>query len=667
MSIIDNIKQMFGRNDTSQNDCSPVDIDDDGKTLFKEDVIAFVKEKLSERKNERIGLELQWTLNANFLAGNQLCDINVYSQTVEQYPIAENDDMERNIFNQIAPLIDTRIANLKKISYSMRVNPRTNEDDDYAKAEVSTSILQFKQSESDFQTKKNTMIAWNELCGSCFWLAWWDSSLGTKYAETETVTIGEDGIENRETTAYYSGDVDYGLVTPYEVYPESIFKQGVDSQRSIILEQVKTVDEIYDLYDVKVEGTSVETFSLTPVSYVSGYGREATAHTLGHRTVENSEKVITYFERPSKHRPRGRMIIAVGDSHLVYYGDLPYSRIPLVQCVCREVPGQFFGKSVIEDLIPRQRAYNGCVNRIHDYLKNIVIQSYIAEKGSIDIDEFEERLTQSGALLEYARGYNPPRPVENSVLPNDVLSERQTLKNEMEYVAGVSQLMVNGNAPQTNMSGTAIENLMQIDNTRLSLTGDHIRNSVKNLAKLWLEIYKMYAKTKRVTDITGANAIGNALVWCDEDINSFDIEYTTENELVMSEDMQKQRMLEALNMGLFTGNDGRLPERVKLKILEAERINSYDEVMSINQLQIQSAQRENKFFESGAIPQISEFDEHQIHFEEHIRYMLQMDFRLLKHRKPEYAAEFENHVRLHKAEIEKEEQRNAALAMQAQG
>lgn len=666
MSIIDNIRQMFGR-DNSEKISSPVDIDDDGKTLFKEDIIAFVAEKLAERKKERVGFELQWTLNANFLAGNQLCDINVYRQTVEQYPIDDNDDMERNIFNQIAPLIDTRIANLKKINYSMKVNPRTNEDDDYAKAEVSTAILRYKQSDSDFQTKKNTMIAWNDLCGSCFWLAWWDKSKGAKYAEAETVTIGADGIEKRETTAYYSGDVDYGLVTPYEVYPESIFKQGIENQRSIILEQVKTVDEIYDLYDLKVEGTGVETFSLTPVSYVAGYGREATIHALGHRTAENSEKVITYFERPSKHRPRGRMIIIVGDNHLVYYGDLPYSRIPLVQCVCREVPGQFFGKSVIEDLIPRQRAYNGCVNRIHDYLKNIVIQSYIVEKGSVDTDEFEERITQSGALLEYARGFNPPRPAENSVLPNDVFSERQTLKNEMEYVAGVSQLMVNGNAPQTNMSGTAIENLMQIDNTRLSLTGDNIRNSVKNLAKLWLEIYKMYAKTKRVTDITGANAIGNALVWCDEDINSFDIEYTTENELVMSEDMQKQRMLEALNMGLFTGSDGRLPERVKLKILEAERINSYDDVMSINQLQIQSAQRENKFFESGAVPQISEFDEHSIHYEEHIRYMLQMDFQLLKRRKPEYAAEFENHVRQHKAEIEKKEQINAALAMQAQG
>ena len=77
------------------------------------------------------------------------------------------------------------------------------------------------------------------------------------------------------------------------------------------------------------------------------------------------------------------MIIIVGDEHLVYYGPLPYSRIPLTQMMCRESAGQFFGKSIIEDLIPRQRAYNGCLNRIHEYIKRIAIQGFYTEEGSI--------------------------------------------------------------------------------------------------------------------------------------------------------------------------------------------------------------------------------------------------------------------------------------------
>ena len=255
-------------------------------------------------------------------------------------------------------------------------------------------------------------------------------------------------------------------------------------------------------------------------------------------------------------------------------------------------------------------------------------------------------------------------PVQNGALPSEIMSERYNLRSDMEYVAGVSQLMVNGNAPQTNMSGTAISNLMEIDNTRLSLTGDHIRNSVRKLAIQWLEIYKRYATTRRIVNYVGTNNIGKALTWSSDDINSYDVIYTTENELLMSEDMQKQRFFDAYNMGLFTDKDGKIPERVKLTALEFMKTGNYSDIMNLNSLHIQAAQRENAFFENGVIPEVSEFDDHEIHAEEHLRYILQMDFRILKRNKPEYAAALEDHLREHRKMIESEEQKNIMAQMQ---
>ena len=210
-----------------------------------------------------------------------------------------------------------------------------------------------------------------------------------------------------------------------------------------------------------------------------------------------------------------------------------------------------------------------------------------------------------------------------------------------------SQLMVTGAAPSGVTSGTAISNLLEIDNTRLSLTGDHIRNAVKKLAVLWLEIYKRYATTLRILNYVGTNNIGKALVWSSEDIESYDVDYMTENELLMSEDAQRENFLNAYNMGLFTDSNGVIPERVKLKALEAMKIGNYTDLMSINTLQIQAAQRENAFFERGVIPKVSEFDDHTIHIEEHMRYILQMDFQILKYKKPEYARALEEHIKQH--------------------
>lgn len=656
------IGSLFGR-ETPESEEKVIDVDKDGTSLFKEDIIHNVLEELEKRRGQRSALERQWTLNANFLVGNQYCEVRPYTGEIEQLePVY--DWLNRETFNNIAPLIETRIANLKKINYMMKVKPATNELDDYAKAEVSTSVLQYTQKSTDFESKKDTMIYWNELCGNCFWLSWWDKDKGEKYALETTIDIDENGNERKREKAFYQGDIDYGLITPYEVFPESIFKQGVENQRSIILEQVKSVEDIYDLYDIDVEGSDIETFELTPVASGGGLGYENTVISIGHRTAENAEKVVTYFERPSKHRPNGLMIIIVGDEHLAYYGDLPYSKIPIIQTVCHEVAGQFFGKSTIQDLIPLQRTYNGCINSIHEYIKRLSLGNLLTEEGSIDIDEYEQHGLEPGAFLVYKNGTNPPVPVQNGALPTEIMTERYNLKSDMEYVAGVSQLMVTGNAPQTNMSGTAISNLMEIDNTRLSLTGDHIRTSIRKLAIQWLEIYKRYATTHRIVNYVGTNNIGKALIWSADDINSYDVEYTTENELQMSEDMQKQRFFEAYNLGLFTDNDGRIPERVKLMALEFMKIGSYSDIMNLNSLQVQAAQRENVFFENGVVPKVSEFDEHEIHIEEHLRYILQMDFQILKHKKPECAEALENHLREHKQIAELEQQKNIMAQMQ---
>lgn len=155
------VKSMFSPPNSESADDEEVDrvidTDDDGNQLYKEDIIANIHEELEKRRSARSALETQWHLNANFLVGNQYCDFNPYSREIEQLePVY--DWLERETFNQIAPLIDTRIANLKKINYRMKVNPRTNELEDYAKAETSTTILQYLQTSSDFDTKKNTSV-----------------------------------------------------------------------------------------------------------------------------------------------------------------------------------------------------------------------------------------------------------------------------------------------------------------------------------------------------------------------------------------------------------------------------------------------------------------------------------------------------------------------------
>ena len=184
------IGSLFSSNINDNDEESKViEVDKDGNTLFKEDIIHNILEELEKRRGQRSSLERQWTLNANFLVGNQYCGIRPYTGDIEQLEPVYGW-LNRETFNNIAPLIQTRIANLKKINFMMKVNPATNELDDYAKADVSTSVLQHTQKSTDFEAKKDTMIYWNELCGNCFWLSWWDKDKGERCAVETIIEIG---------------------------------------------------------------------------------------------------------------------------------------------------------------------------------------------------------------------------------------------------------------------------------------------------------------------------------------------------------------------------------------------------------------------------------------------------------------------------------------------
>lgn len=666
MNIIESIKNRFGRprdvpDDkdklgklTEETASIPLDRDDDGNLLYNEDVCAYIDKELERRKNERQPLELQWQLNYNFLIGNQFCDINLVTHEIETYEAAQ-PWMQHESYNCIAPLIETRLAHLQKVTYAMTVKPRTDDLDDLDKADVSTAILRYIQASTAFENRKNSALYWSEITGTAFFLSWWDPRASTSLSR------------QRRAEDLADGDLAWGVLSPYEVYPESIYKQDVSDQASVIVDQVMTTREIHSLYGVKVKGQSIDAVSIAPDVAAGGFGYESTVLTMTHRTVEDSEHVITYFERPSRLRPNGRMAIKIG-SYLVYYGDLVYGDIPIVMLRSKMMPGMFFGRSVIQDLIPLQRAYNGVKNGLHDYIKLLSLGGYIAEDGSIDVDEYAKKGTEPGGILTYRHGFNPPTPrtATNSNIPPVIPNEVEQLRADMEYISGVSQLMMVGGTPSGVQSGKAIEQLQNIDNTRMSLSGDMIREGIRQLAVQWLTLYKRFSKGYRVLDITGGNMMGSVVVWSANDINSFDVEYDTENELRISEDAQRESFMAAYQMGLYTDENGMIPQRIKVRALELMKAGKYTELMGEYTLQTKYAQRENSLFSQGVLPTINEFDDDDIHVAEHNKVVLQYDFELKRKRDPARAEMFMQHIRDHANRIAQKKQQAQAEAVMAQ-
>lgn len=648
MNLLDSIRALVGRggekNRAGKDEERILDRDEEGNARRESDVVAALYAELARRREERRPLEAQWTLNANFLSGNQNCDIQPETGEVQTFsPRYEYE--EAGVFNRIAPLIETRLASLRALSYRMTVRPASDEADDCEKSEVATRLLRFLQQSTDFEAKKDTLLLWSELCGTAFVLSCWDKDAG---ADVSLPDLEDDGVSAHMGGAVCrEGDLRYGILSPYEVFPESIYRQNVGDQGSILIEQVMTVDAIRDTYGVTVAGGTADTFALAPIAGSTISGHPGTTVSLAGRRAEDSAPVLTYMEKANARHPAGVLAVVAGDK-LVWYSDLPYDEIPLVALKCREVAGQFFGRSVIADLIPLQRAYNGTKNKIHDYIRAVAANPLLVPEGTIpDIEDFTTHGLPPGEILEYNAERGKPEPLSPAPLPAELRYECERLASDMEYTAGVSQLMVVGKTPTGVTSGTAIESLRAIDNTRLALTGENLRDAVRRLAVIWLKICKRYVTGARTLRIVGENGAAAVSAFCSDDINSFDLVFDAENELIVSPEAQKQNFLTALNLGLFNDENGRLPHAVKARALHMMKMGNYEDTDSLTELQIRAAERENATVAAGGAITPGLFDDHDLHIETHKKFLLQARFESLRRAAPERAAMLEEHIFAH--------------------
>jgi len=106
---------------------------------FKEDLINEVKTDFLNRQRERKSFEAVWKLNNNFLIGNQYSSINSLSE------VEDSDKQyfwqEREVFNHISPIIESRLAKLSTVRPSMNVLPVSSEESDLKVAKLSRDII----------------------------------------------------------------------------------------------------------------------------------------------------------------------------------------------------------------------------------------------------------------------------------------------------------------------------------------------------------------------------------------------------------------------------------------------------------------------------------------------------------------------------------------------
>ena len=584
--------------------------DDLIKKNHDKEIIQSVFEDFENRRKERLFLEKIWKLNLNYLQGNQYCEVDMLGEVREEEKYY--GWQSRSVFNHIAPIIDTRLAKLSRVRPNMSVRAAGAEDKDLKTAEISTEILNSTYYRVCLDSIISKATLWSETLGTSFYKITWNDKKGKILGE-------KDGVEIKE------GDVEISAISPFEIFPDSVFHTDMEDVRSLIHARAISVDVIKEMYGAIVKGEDLDVFTLSNDSVTNNGGYDSKNISS---KLKNHALVLEKYCVPCKKYPNGRLIIVTKDE-LLYDGELPYINgaenkrcFPFVKQTALSRAGNFFGESIIERLIPLQRAYNAVKNRKYEFMNRISMGVIRVEDGSVDTDDLLDEGLSPGKVIVYRQGARPPEIMNSNSVPIDFSYEEERLINEFVTISGTSEVSRNSDIRNSTMSGAALELLIEQDETRLSVTADSIRNAIKEVAKHILRIFKQFATNTRIMKSAGDGKLVKLFYFTSSDVSSDDVIFDTENELTQTPAQKKTAMLEILRTGLLSDDNGLISLRTKGKILDILGYGSLDNAQDIANLHRNKAEKENIEMLKNEVF-VDDYDNHNIHIEEHLRKILE--------------------------------------------
>ncbi len=608
---------------------------------YYEELVAEVKADFAKRREDRKSLELQWRLNINYLIGNQFAEITSKGD-IEDYG-KQYFWQEREVYNHISIIIDTRLSKLNNLKSGMSVRPLTTDESDKQAALFATRIFGAVISECDLKSAIATANMWSETTGTAFYKIVWNDKAGKR--------LGTD----KKGRDLFEGDVEVRVCPPFEIYPDSLANANIEDCRSIIQARAYSVEEVKDIWGVDIEGESIDVFSLDAAATLGGLGYSASARRLTNSVKENHTVVIERYEKPSGELPEGRLVIVAGDK-LLYSGELPYANgaaeartYPFIKQCSIVTPGSFFGTSVIERLIPIQRAYNIVKNRKHEYMNRIAMGVLAVEDGSIDIDNLEEEGLSPGKILVFRQGSTPPVALELGRVPPDFHKEENALLQEFASISGISDLMKYSDIPDGVTSGAALSLLIDQDDSRLNATAIEIRAALLNAARQIIRLYKQFAIAPRLRRLAGDSGDIEMRYFSANDFTSDDVVFDSESELIESPLSRKNKIIDILRLGLLNDENGTLNEQKKNKVLEILGFGNWESGRDFEELHVKKAKRENETMKKEDA-QPSDLDNHELHIAEHIRAYLVGERRMKKEMKERFLTHVATHRRMLKIE-----------------
>jgi hypothetical protein len=564
---------------------------------------SFVKKKFEESRSQanRVAQEGNWMTNIAYLMG--VDSVYYDTQTRNYKPVNRQGGVSRNRLrsNQILPAVQNRLARLCKVPPRWDVRPNSMDHEDKEAARLGLEVLTMLWDKLALNSKRILLGMWLQECGHAYLTVSHDDTLGEPLIDPET-----DELEG------YEGEVRVDVTSAFEGFPDPL-ASNMEECSWWGKAKVRKLEYFKSHFPERGHLVKAEDAWLLSTQYELRINslNSASQTPSGGTTQQMKDAAIelTYYEKRSRKRPKGRLVI-VSNGVILKDDELPVGEIPVVKFDDIVIAGKFYSESTITHARPLQDYYNRMLQKRARWVDKMLAGKYLAEKRhGLSKESLND---DSGEVVEYTAIPNaaPPTAMVVPSIPSYVYEEGKEVMTDMNAIFGLSEVS-RGQLPSAGIPAVGMQLLLEQDETRIGIETEQHEHGWAKLGQLLLMYVGAFYKTERTLKTKG-NALEYAIKkFSGADLKgNYDVSVVRGSTIPSSKSMRRQELLNLYHEGLL-GNPQ--DANVRQKVLGFLEYGDVAEIYESDAIKKNQVQRTIQQLEQGQIPEVYKLDPHELH------------------------------------------------------
>lgn len=329
------------------------------------------------------------------------------------------------------------------------------------------------------------------------------------------------------------------------------------------------------------------------------------------------EHIMAYtgYEMPSQQHKMGRSFTWTENKKLESADKLPYKlkgrpHHGVVFFRYHMIPGRFWGKGIVEDLVGPQRQRNRARSQMIE-MKDRNLGRVYARKGSIT--PANKPVGKIMELIEIPMHSDFPQETQGVPLGPWIENEAHMSDADMDQISGIGEV-TQGQTPSNVQAYSAMALLAEQDERRIGPVLKDVRQNVGDLVLLTLNLIREYWQQGKQLAVSGPGGVMEAFVYSRALLpDEFYIDVSKNAPLPTSPAAEAQKIFDIFNAAISCGQP--LPPEWLKDSLEAGKPLPFPK--REEQVQARKAEMEHYFLHAGQMIQPDPFDDDMIHLQIH--------------------------------------------------